>query len=146
MYESVKNHAFSEDRSWIELSYGMVYLDELYKEVVELRSRPLVILNMCESAQVTPSLSDSFVDFFLDRGARSVIGTECPMTVEFADTFSEALFRGLLHGHSVGQALLEARRDAFARRNPLGLAYTLFGSAAAAYAPPVLADPPQMIG
>jgi hypothetical protein len=119
----------------------MVYLDELYDEVRELRSRPLVILNMCESAQVTPSLSDSFVDFFLDRGARTVIGTECPMTVEFADTFSESLFRGLLHGHGIGTAMLAARREAFARRNPLGLAYTLFGSASAAFAPPVLTEP-----
>ena len=88
----------------------------------------------------TTSLSDSFVDFFLDRGARSVIGTECPITVEFADAFSESLFRGLLHGHSIGKAMLDARRDAFARRNPLGLAYTLFGSASAAFAPPVLAE------
>lgn len=49
----------------------------------ELHSKPVVILNMCESAQVTQSLTDSFVDFFLDRGARSVVGADCPMTVEF---------------------------------------------------------------
>ncbi|MEO8052510.1 MAG: CHAT domain-containing protein [Acidobacteriota bacterium] len=141
LYESVKNGIFIRDRSWIGVSFGMIYLDELYSEVKELRSRPLVILNMCESAQVTPSLSDSFVDFFLDRGARSVIGTECTMTVEFADIFSESLFRGLLGGHSIGAAMLAARREGLARRNPLGLAYTLFGSASAAFMPAVLIEP-----
>jgi hypothetical protein len=142
LHDAVTKHDYTEDRSWIGLSFGMLYLDELYGEVKELRSRPMVILNMCESAQVTPSLRDSFVDFFLDRGARSVIGTECPMTVEFADVFSESLFRALLMGRSIGNALLDARRDFLRRNNPLALAYTLFGSASAAFAPPVLVQLP----
>lgn len=141
MYESIQKHEYVQDRSWIGLSYGRLYLDELYDEVKELRSKPLVILNMCESAQVTPSLSDSFVDFFLDRGARGVVGTECPMTVEFADVFSESLFTGLLSGQSVGLALLNARRKFLEMRNPLGLAYTLFGSADASFVPPLLTAP-----
>ncbi len=128
------------DRSWIGLTYGVLYLDQLYDEVKELISRPLVILNMCESAQVTPSLSDSFIDFFLDRGARGVIGTECSMTIEFANVFSESLLTGLLAGETIGTALLNARRKFIALRNPLGLAYTLFGSAAASFAPPILVE------
>jgi hypothetical protein len=118
----------------------MLFLDELYDEVQELLSRPLVILNMCESAQITPTLSDSFIHFFLDRGARGVIGTECPMTVEFANVFSESLLTGLLAGQTIGNALLQARRKFIGLRNPLGLAYTLFGSAAASFTPPLLVE------
>ena len=88
LYDAMTSGA-DTDRSYIELSYGRVYLDELYQYIDELLSTPLVLLNMCESAQVTPSLSDSFVQFFLDRGAPCVIGTECPMTVTFAHPFAE---------------------------------------------------------
>ena len=79
------------DRSWIELTYGKLYLEELYDRVALLGRRPLVILNLCESAQLTPALADSFVHFFLDRGASAVVGTECPMTIEFAHPFAERL-------------------------------------------------------
>ena len=139
-YGDITRHAYVQDRSWIGLTYGVLYLDQLYDEVKELISRPLVILNMCESAQVTPSLSDSFIDFFLDRGARGVIGTECSMTIEFANVFSESLLTGLLAGETIGTALLNARRKFIGLRNPLGLAYTLFGSAAASFAPPILVE------
>ena len=140
LYEAVKKNEYHQDQSWIGLTYGVLYLDRLYGEVAELSSKPLVILNMCESAQITPTLKDSFVHFFLDRGARSVIGTECPMTVEFADVFSESLFTDLLHGRSIGMAMLNARRKFLDQRNPLGLAYTLYGSAAASFEPPLLVE------
>ncbi len=51
------------------------------------------------------------------------------MTVEFAHPFAEDLLSQLLAGQSVGRALLHARRHFISLRNPLGLAYSLFGSA-----------------
>jgi hypothetical protein len=138
LYESVKQGQFEMDRSWIELSYGKIYLDELYDDEVDLKAGSLVFLNMCESAQVTPSLSDSFIQFFLDRGAKGVIGTECPMTIEFAHPFAEKLLRGMLLGEQVGVNLLNTRRYFMQLKNPLGLAYTLFGSATVCFAPPSL--------
>jgi hypothetical protein len=93
---------------------------------------------------VTPSLSDSFVGFFLDRGARAVIGTECPMTVEFAHPFARHLLESLLGGATAGRALLDARRHFLNEaRNPLGLAYSLYGTASASFAPPVLSPSPS---
>lgn len=136
LYDSIKQEEFEPNRSWIELTYGKLYLDELYDYVGKLRSGPLVILNMCESAQITPSLSDSFIHFFLDRGARGVIGTEYPMTVEFAHPFAEQFLRDVLTGEQAGIALLNARRNFLKLKNPLGLAYTLFGSATACFKPP----------
>lgn len=133
LYESVKQKEFELDRSWIELSFGKLYLDELYDFIKSLPSNPLVILNMCESAQITSSLSDSFIHFFLDRGARSVIGTECPMTIEFADPFAEELLKGILAGEQIGKILLNIRRHFLKLKNPLGLAYSLFGSATTSF-------------
>jgi HEAT repeat protein len=139
LYESVKQDKFEPDRSWIELTYGRLYLDELYDDITrKLGSRPLVFLNMCESAQITPSLSDSFIHFFINRGAKGVIGTECPMTVEFAHPFSEKFLGDLLAGETVGNALLNARHYFMKLKNPLGLAYTLFGSATACFQPAIL--------
>jgi hypothetical protein len=141
LYERIKSDAFEIQRSWIELSFGKVYLDELYELIVDdFSSRPLVFLNMCESAQVTPTLSDSFIHFFLNRGAACVVGTECPMTVEFAHPFAGRCLSNILAGASVGAALLEARRHFFGHRNPLGLAYTAFGSLSARFTPPPIAD------
>jgi HEAT repeat protein len=138
LYEAVKQKQFEPDRSWIELTYGRIYLDELYDRIAFLNTGPVVFLNMCESVQITPSLSDSFVHFFLDRGACTVIGTECPMTVEFARPFAESFITGVLEGQPVGKALLAARRQFLERLNPLGLAYTLYGSAMVRVEPPVL--------
>lgn len=136
IFKSVMDDDFEPDRSWIGLTNGKMYLDEMESEITKFQSQPLVILNMCESAQITPSLSDSFIDFFLDRGAEGVIGTECPMTVEFAHPFAEELLTEILTGVPIGKALLDARRHFMNVKNPLGLAYTLFGSAAVRFRPP----------
>jgi len=128
------------ERSYIRLSRGDLYLDDLYrvKDQIYLREEPLVILNMCESGQIVPSLSDGFIPFFLEQGARAVIGTECPMTACFAHPFAEALLFSLLGGDSLGQALLKARRQFLQPGEfmaPLGLAYTLYGPATVGYEP-----------
>jgi hypothetical protein len=132
------------DRSYIEFLYSRLYLDELYAEVDRFRTPPLVMLNMCESAQLSPTLSDSFVNFFLDRGAPTVIGTESPMTVTFAHAFAESLLTGIFRGQRAGAAILATRQQFLsAATNPLGLAYTLYGSAATRFRPPPLATTPS---
>lgn len=138
LYESISQEKFDPNRSWIELTYGKIYLDELYDNVESLASKPLVILNMCESAQITPSLRESFLHFFINRGAKAVIGTECPMTIEFAHPFSEHLFRKLFSGKQIGSSLLSARQHFMKLNNPLGLAYTLVGSATVRFKPSLI--------
>ena len=137
LYEAYCNNRYEIDSSWIELSHGVLYLDEMEEHIRFLPGHPLVILNMCESAQIVPTLADSFVKFFLDRNACTVIGTECPMTVEFAHPFAKCFFEGILAGRRVGEVLVDTRRHFMTEeKNPLGLAYTLFGSAAATFVPP----------
>ncbi len=125
------------DRSYIQLSFGRLYLDEL-AEIRAIACHPLVVLNMCESAQISPMLSESFVHFFLDRGAAGVLGTECPMTIQVAHPFARCLMNDVLRGVEVGTALLHAQREFLKKRNPLGLAYTFFGPTTLKFKPPPL--------
>jgi hypothetical protein len=92
---------------------------------------PVVFLNMCHSAALLPSMTSGFTRLFLERNAAAVIGTESPMTSVFAHAFAERFFAHLLGGDDLGTALLHARRSFLTseERNPLGLAYTLYGRA-----------------
>jgi hypothetical protein len=133
MLEAMRKPDYEVDKSWINLKGGKVYLDQLYTAgAVRLHNRPIVFLNMCESAQVVPSISRSFISLFLQRNARCVIGTECTMKTKFGHPFSVELFEQLLTGEEIGQSLLNSRRKfATVYNNPSGLAYNLFGSATA---------------
>ncbi len=141
VYEEIKTGRYEKQSSWILLTTGRIILEELYCSIEEpFQTRPTVILNMCESAEVTPSLSESFIHFFIDRGAQSVIGTECPMTTTFAHPFGELLLTSILKGEQIGKAVLDARRHFLKeQKNPLGLAYTLFGSATTRFEPKLIA-------
>jgi hypothetical protein len=138
-YEQIRQRQYESDRSWIQLRSGRIYLPQLYqKHDLKLDKRPIVLLNMCESAQLTPSLRESFIHFFLDRGAIAVIGTECSMRPLFAHHFAKELLERLLTGSSLGEAMLDVRLHFLHQRNPLGFAYTLFGSPLARFDPALL--------
>lgn len=138
LYQMIAAPDFRPDESWIMLSSGRLKLKELRDGTMNLRRAPVVFLNMCQSAQVMPGLADSFVSLFLDRRARSVLGTECPMTTVFAHPFSERLLREFFAGKTLGESLRLARCHFMQQKNPLGLAYTLFGAATARYEPALL--------
>jgi hypothetical protein len=84
--------------------------------------RPIVFLNMYQSAGLAPSMTSGLVRVFLDRSATAVIGTEAPMTSVFAHQFSEAFFDHVWTGKDIGTALWQARRRFLepTLRNPLG--------------------------
>jgi hypothetical protein len=133
--ERIEQKLFTSDGSWIELSSGRLQLEDLYIEVARLPLSPFVILNMCDSAQVTPMLSKSFIDFFLTRRARAIVGTECSIRPVYADFAGRALIHSLLAGEPIGYALRKIRVQTYRQRNLLGLAYTLYGSADSALEP-----------
>jgi len=140
IYDDIKGDRYESDESWIKLQYGKLFLPQLYDELDEsFAGAPIVFLNMCESAQLTPSLSASFIHLFLDRGACAVIGTECSMRPLFAHYFAEEILKGLFAGEGLGDVMLKARLQFMAKKNPLGLAYTLFGSPLTRFEPPPLA-------
>jgi hypothetical protein len=89
--------------------------------------RPVVFLNMCHSADLLPAMGEGLANRFINSGAAAVVGTECPMTAVFADLFARQVIEELARQNTIGMAVLEARRHFHEERNPLGLAYTLYG-------------------
>jgi hypothetical protein len=131
------------DESWMYLGNSEIKESRLRSEPFFNRKRPIVLLNMCQSADLLPSLSRGFVRLFLDHNASAVIGTECPMSSAFASAFGGTLLKCLFGGDDVGTALWKARRYFLSdeMRNPLGLAYTLYGRATAKLGTrPILTD------
>lgn len=122
----------------IRLQTGYLVLENLRSLMLCDGRAPLVVLNMCESAQVFPSLADGLVPVFLAKGAVGVIGTEMPMLTQFAELFGRMFLARFLQGQPVGRILLDLRRHFLAMRNPLGFAYTHFGDALVRIDPPVL--------
>ena len=89
-----------------------------------LPAHPLVFINACESAELSPNFYDGFVPYFLAKGARGVIGTECKTPGLFASEWAKAFFDELFAGKSLGEVVLDLRRRFLAEHNnPLGLLY-----------------------
>ena len=108
-----------------------------------LPARPLIVLNACDSANLSPLFYDGFVPYFLNKGARGVIGTEAQTPVLFAIRWAEEFFELLLQGRSVGQTMLTLRQQ-FMRENnnPLGLLYATYCDADTRIAPPLARTEP----
>jgi hypothetical protein len=124
--------ALMKDEAWIFLGDGEVTESQLSLAADYFRARrPIVFMNMCHSAALAPSMTSGLVRLFLRRSAAAVIGTEAPMTSVFAHAFAEQFFAHVLNNESIGTAMLKARRHFLndKKRNPLGLAYSLYGRA-----------------
>lgn len=95
-----------------------------------LRGQPLVFINACRALKSGSIYFDGFASHFLNNDARCVLGPEIEMPVVFARDFAQRFFEEFFRAgplKSVGQVLLDLRRDFFAQGlNPLGLAYSLY--------------------
>ena len=132
------------DEPWILMGDSEIKESQFRGQPFFQGRRPIVFLNMCQSADLVPSLTGGLVRLFLDHNASAVVGTECPMTAIFAHEFSRVIFQELFGGSDLGTALLAARCYFLSEdlRNPLGLAYTLYGRAIARLgATPILPVP-----
>ncbi len=118
-------------------------LEDLYLEAPPKRTlpgTPLVFINACESAELSPLFYDGFVRYFMAKGARGVIGTECEVPALFAAEFARRFFRRFLQGELLGQACLALRREFLEQHNNLlGLLYALYVDGDTRLHPPVLA-------
>jgi hypothetical protein len=91
---------------------------------------PLVILNGCNTAGFSSDALSPFITALVeDCGAAGVLGTEVPVPEELAAEVAKIFMTEFLDGHSAAEALLAARRRLLAKRNPLGLVYTLYAAA-----------------
>jgi hypothetical protein len=106
------------------ITLGNLKLEAPTKRV--LSSGPLVFINACESADLSPAFYDGFVPYFMSKGARGVIGTESVTPALFAQHFASAFFDAFLEGQSVGDTFLTLRRRFLQDHgNPLGLLYAV---------------------
>lgn len=120
------------DESWIYIGGSEIKESKLRRQGFFKVRRPIVFLNMCQSADLVPSMSTGFIRTFLDHNASAVVGTESPMTAVFANAFAKHVLDELFAGEDIGTALWKARVHFLSQvRNPLGLAYTLYGRATA---------------
>ncbi|MFN8498595.1 MAG: CHAT domain-containing protein [Anaerolineae bacterium] len=94
----------------------------------QLAGAPLVFINACESADLSPLFYNGFMPYLVRKGARGMIGTECQVPARFAESWAEAFFTEFLKGEkSLGQIFLDLRRDFyFNHKNILGLLYALY--------------------
>ena len=107
------------------LTLGDLYVDAPLKKV--LPGAPLVFINACESAELSPLFYDGFVPYFMTKGARGVIGTECETPALFAAEWARRFFGRFLAGESLGQVFLDLRREFYYEHNNLlGLLYALY--------------------
>lgn len=90
----------------------------------KLRGAPLVFINACESGELSPLFYNGFVPYFLSKGARGVMGTECKVPALFAAEWAKRFFDEFLGGAPIGEIVLKLRNEFFANSgNPLGLLY-----------------------
>lgn len=94
---------------------------------IVLRNAPFVFINACESAELSPSFYSGFVPYFMSKGARGVIGTECKVPVLFGAAWAKSFFEEFLQGASLGELVLMKRRDFYLHHNNLlGLLYGVY--------------------
>ena len=106
------------------LTLGDLNLDAPMSQ--QLKGHPLVFINACESAQLSPAFYDGFVPYFMAKGARGVIGTECKTPALFAVEWAKRFFDRFLDGAPLGDTFLALRREFLdEHRNPLGLLYAV---------------------
>lgn len=94
------------------------------------QSRPLVVLNGCQTAALDPTKPLNFVEAFTSQAyASGVVGTEISVFEELACDFAfELLRRFITDDIPLGRAVREARLALLEEGNPLGLVYIPFGS------------------
>lgn len=116
--------------SCIELSDGVIKLRDLSLNAptrIPLAGKPLVFINACESAELSPLFYDGFVPYFMAKGARGVVGTECKTPALFAVEWANRFFEKFFTGKSLGEVFLGLRREFLAtHHNPLGLLYAVY--------------------
>jgi hypothetical protein len=91
-------------------------------------TRPLVFLNACGAGHQDPERVYSWPEWFLQERHVTVVGPETLVPDKTAAAYSRLFYRALFSERTVGEAVVQARRELLAERgNPLGLLYVLYG-------------------
>ena len=91
--------------------------------------RPLVVLNACQTAEITQSTMGNFVKNFVAAGAAGVIGTETLIDQMAASEAMEHFLAAFSTQSTVGEAIRLMRWRLLGRGNLLGFSYTPYCAA-----------------
>ena len=122
------------DDSTLGLTDGKISLRELKLKASTrrpiLQRAPLIYLNACQSAELSPYLYDGLVPYLIARGARGVLGTEADTPALFAAEFAREFLKRFIAGEKpLGELLLDLRSEYLEQKhNVLGLVYALYSS------------------
>jgi CHAT domain len=122
------------DDSRVALTDGKVSVRDLKMKVrtalPPLATAPLVFLNACESAELSPYLYDGLMPYLVARGVRGMLGTEVETPALFAAEFAkEFMKRFTAGGCTIGELLRDMRVEyAEQKNNIMGLVYALYSS------------------
>ena len=123
------------EMSWKHYAFAVMMFNLLGILIVYLLQRvqhslpgnPLVFINACESGELRPEFYDGFIPYFMAKGARGVVGTECKTPAIFASEWALRFFPRFLDGEPLGDLFLELRREFHTKHgNPLGLLYNVY--------------------
>lgn len=96
---------------------------------VKFAAAPLVFLNSCSSAAISPLSFGNFLSRFKQKQSLGLVGSSFPVPATLAAGFGLALIEeylgGAAKGVTIGQAMRTLRLRLLADGNPLGLFYTL---------------------
>ena len=126
-------HGGEDDRGhpYLEIGHGLRLGENEFDawDVSFEGRRPLVILNVCDSAHYGPESFENLIQVFCERGASGVVATQCEIRELLADAVGRDFLRRLLRSEAVGPALLASRRTLLRGLDPRGLVYSLFADA-----------------
>jgi len=117
------------DASYLALTNSQqLSLADLRNLAPKLEGHPLIFINACESAELTPFFYDGFVPYLVARGARGAMGTECEVPALFAAEWAKRFFHRFLAGNEwLGEVVLSLRREFWQdHNNLLGLVYAVY--------------------
>jgi hypothetical protein len=89
--------------------------------------QPVVFLNACASAAMSPQRLLSLIDEFFLYGVGGAVGTEITVFVDFAAFFADEALKRYADGQALSQSLRRARIEGLRQMNPMGFAYIGFG-------------------
>jgi len=94
----------------------------------ETKTRPIVVLNACQSGRLAHQLSSigGFAQAFVGGGAAAFIGSLWSVGDAPASTFIQTLYQELLAGQTMGSAVRTAREHARNSGDATWLAYTVY--------------------
>lgn len=108
-------------------SVSLNHLNKHASSKFQFTGSPLVFINACESGAMSSGFYGGFVSYFIGKGARGVIGTECKVPALFAQQWAKRFFTDFLTGNDdIGTVLLKMRQHFVNEHgNGLGLLYGL---------------------